>query len=170
MFPTATDDLLNATYKAILQELTEGVIVTDALGTIVFVNDAAAKIHGVVRLDVRPSAYAASYSLFREDGRPHPSLELPLARAVRGETVKDARWLIRRPDGEMVLAVGSARPLLDAGGRRLGALLILRDESAQHLAERSQGKREIALREAVGVLAKLVGAGAADGTAASAHG
>ncbi|MFC3711952.1 PAS domain S-box protein [Sphingoaurantiacus capsulatus] len=120
--------------NAILGQLAEGVIVTDAEGRITFVNDAAARIHGMARLHVGAGDYAQTYRLFTEEGEPYPSAELPLSRAVRGETVSEARWLIRRPDAE-VLAVGSARPVLDDKGAQIGAVLTLRDESAREMAE-----------------------------------
>ena len=120
--------------NAILGQLAEGVIVTDAEGRITFVNEAAARIHGTARLEIGAQDYAQTYRLFTEDGDPYPSHDLPLARAVRGETVTDARWLIRRPDTE-VLAVGSARPVRAADGRQIGAVLTLRDDSAREMAE-----------------------------------
>src|SRR5687767_6639016 len=67
--------------EALLQ-LAEGVIVTDESGRIIFVNDAAGRLHGVARLDVPPDRYAETYHLFTEEGQPYPSTELPLARAV----------------------------------------------------------------------------------------
>jgi PAS domain S-box-containing protein len=122
--------------SAILAQLAEGVIVTDAEGRITFVNDAAVRLHGVKRLDVTPAEYADTYHLFREDGRPYPPGELPLARAVtHGETIEDARWRIRQPGGREVLAVGSARPILTPEGVQAGAVLTLRDETARVAAQ-----------------------------------
>ncbi len=122
---------------AVLGQLAEGVIATDPQGRISFVNEAAARIHGVVRLDVPLDQYSDSYRLFTEDGRPYPSQELPLARAVlKHETVVDERWRIRRPDGTEVLAVGSARPVTAADGTHVGAVLTLRDDTMRDAAER----------------------------------
>ncbi|MFG5117744.1 ATP-binding protein [Methylorubrum sp. POS3] len=134
---------------AILGQLAEGVIVTDAAGGITFVNEAAAAIHGIARLDVEPEHYSDTYHLFTEDGRPHPPLELPLARAVAGEEVADARWRIHRPDGSRVLAIGTARPLRNGDRRQVGAVLTLRDDTARESAER-------ALRELNATLAERV--------------
>jgi PAS domain S-box-containing protein len=114
----ARTEALAAQQTAILGQLAEGVIVTDASGRITFINEAAARIHGVARLDVEPDAYAATYHLLTMDREPYPSEQLPLARAVRGETVLDQCWRIVRPDGVEVLAVGSARPVLDASGAK----------------------------------------------------
>jgi PAS domain S-box-containing protein len=121
---------------AILGQLAEGVIVTDTAGRITFVNEAAERLHGVAQLGVTPGRYSETYHLFTEDGRPYPAEELPLARAaLRGETVEDARWRIRRPDGTEVLAVGSARPIRTPDGERIGAVLTLRDDTARASAE-----------------------------------
>jgi PAS domain S-box-containing protein len=122
--------------SAILGQLAEGVIVTDAEGRLTFVNEAAARLHGVETLGIAPGEYSEAYRLFTEDGAPYPPLELPLARAaLRGETVEDARWRIRRPDGTEVLAIGSARPILDETGRRVAAVLTVRDDTARRAAE-----------------------------------
>jgi PAS domain S-box-containing protein len=133
--PAATHPSATLMFAALAQ-LDEGVIVADADGRITFVNEAAARLHGMARLDVTPEHYAASYQLLTEDGAPYPSTELPLARAVlRGETVIDARWRIRRPDGSEISAVGSARPVLAPGGEQLGAVLTVRDDTLRIRAE-----------------------------------
>ena len=120
---------------AALAQLAEGVIVTDATGRITYVNQSAARLHGVLRLDVPPEQYTDTYHLLTEDGQAYPPSELPLARAVlRGETVLDARWRIRRPDGTEILAVGSARPVLTSDGKQLGAVLTLKDDTAREAA------------------------------------
>lgn len=125
--------------SAILDQIAEGVIITDPAGRITFVNAAARRIHGNDELDVPVERYAAAYHLRTIDGEPYPPHELPLARAVRqGETVLDARWRIRRPDGSDVVAQGSASPVLAADGTRLGSVLVLRDVTAQAALERDK--------------------------------
>ncbi len=132
---------------AILSQLAEGVIVADSHGRITFVNEAAARIHGATHLGVTPESYATAYQLLTEDGEPHPPEQLPLYRAAReGAVVTDARWRIRRPDGAVVLAAGSARPLRDATGQPNGAVLTLRDETARDQAERALAASEAEFR------------------------
>ncbi|MGB3624258.1 MAG: histidine kinase dimerization/phosphoacceptor domain -containing protein [Henriciella sp.] len=134
-------------FKAnVLEQLGEGVIVTDSEGRILTVNRAAEEIHGQVRLDAAPEAYSETYQLLTMEGEPYPSHELPLARAVRGETVIDAAWKIRRPDNSVVVAVGTARPVRGETGEQIGAVLTMRNDTLRHEAE-VQLKEALKLKE-----------------------
>jgi PAS domain S-box-containing protein len=130
---------LAAEREAVLSQTAEGVIVTDASGRITFVNEAARRMHGVAALDVPVEDYSSTYHLFTMDEHPYPPEELPLARAVRrGETSVDARWRVRRPDGSEIIAQGSATPVMGKDGSQIGAVLVLRDVTAQHRLEEQQ--------------------------------
>src|SRR4051794_35746615 len=94
---------------ALLEQMPEGVIVADANGAIVFINAAAAELHGLKRLGVVPDQYSETYNLLTLEGAPFPAAELPLTRAVRGETVIDARWRVRRPARRAAAARGRGR-------------------------------------------------------------
>jgi PAS domain S-box-containing protein len=142
----ARSEALAAEHAAILSQLAEGVIVADRDGQITFVNKAAQEIHGTIRLGIAPGEYSIAYHLYREDGRPYPSEELPLARAVRGQTVGEERWLIRRSDGAEVVAAGAAQPLLDSDGGQMGAVLTVRDDTARVSAEQQVRENEARLR------------------------
>ncbi len=132
---------------AILEQLAEGVIIADPDGKIVFVNHAAIRQHGAARLDVLPEDYTEAYSLLTERGHPHPVDTLPLTRAVRhGETITDARWRIRRPDGSEVMVIGNARPVTAPDGSAIGAVLTLRDETARIQAEHLLAESESRFR------------------------
>jgi PAS domain S-box-containing protein len=131
---------------AILSQLAEGVIVADAAGRLTFVNEAAARLHGVAALGVAPEQYSKTYHLFTEDNLPYPPDQLPLTRALRGDTIEDVRWRVQRPDGTAILALGSARPLRDASGEQVGAVLTVRDDTAREAAERELRENEARLR------------------------
>ena len=82
-------------------------------------------MHGRLTMGVLPDDYSPVHGLFTEDGRPYPSSDLPLLRAaLGGETILEARWRIRRPDGSSVLATGDAMPLHAEPGQLTGAILI----------------------------------------------
>ncbi len=130
---------LAAERALVLAQIADGVITADATGRIVFVNEAAERIHGVAVLGVPVEEYTETYHLLTPVGRPYPPEELPLARAVRrGETTVGAEWRIRRPDGTEVIAEGSAAPVAAEDGTPLGAVLTLRDVTAQRAFERQK--------------------------------
>lgn len=133
----AAAEALAVERTATLGQLIEGVIVTNTAGRITFVNEAAELLHGVAELGVEPHDYSSTYHLYTEDGRPYPPNDLPLARAVRGVTVSEAHWRIRRPDGTEILAAGNARPIIDADGTQTGAVLTLRDETLRRASEQA---------------------------------
>lgn len=113
---------------AVLEQMADGVIIADARGRIRQVNPAAARMHGRAITQIPPEDWSQRYDLLRVDGTPYPPEELALARALRrGEVVEGAEWVVRRPDGTMVRLLGSAAPLHDVRGRRLGAVLVMRD-------------------------------------------
>jgi PAS domain S-box-containing protein len=135
---------------AVLRQVADGVIFTDPEGRVVFVNDAALAIHGVAQLEVAVEDQTKTYHLLTIGGEPYPLEELPLARAVRrGESVVDAEWRIRRPDGTEVIAQGNASPVLDGEGRMLGAVLTLRDVTGRHHRRRRADAEDVLVRKIV---------------------
>ncbi|MBW4025638.1 MAG: PAS domain S-box protein [Proteobacteria bacterium] len=136
----AAAETLAAERSAILGQLVEGVIVADAGGRIIFINDAAAELHGVRELGIEPDRYSDTYHLLTEAGEPFPPHDLPLVRAIRGETVIDAHWRIRRPDGSEVLAIGCARPIERPDQTRAGAVLTMRDDTNRKAAETERSR------------------------------
>jgi signal transduction histidine kinase len=112
----------------VLDQMADGVIIADSTGRIRRVNPAAARMHGRALVGISPEDWSRSYDLLRIDGTPYPPEELALARALRrGEVVEGEEWVVRRPDASLARLLGSAAPLHDARGRRLGAVLVMRD-------------------------------------------
>jgi PAS domain S-box-containing protein len=117
---------------AVLDQIAEGVIFTDTEGIITFVNAAASRLHGVAELAVSVKDYTKTYRLLTMQGDPYPPEDLPLARAVlHGETVADAQWRIRHPNGLEIIAQGSATPVVADDGVGIGAVLTFRDVTEQ---------------------------------------
>ena len=131
----------DALLQAALAQMPAGLVVADVHGRVIFANETATRLHGVARLDARSAEDVIAYGT--EDGTPCAAAELPLARAaLHGEVVEERCWRIRRPDGSEVMVVGSARPLLADDGRRVGAVLTLRDDSAHTAAAAVQHERD----------------------------
>ena len=119
----------------VIEQSGDGVIVADANGNLVLFNPAAERQHGVPFKPIGPEHWADTYGLTDVDGKRLEGRDSPLCRAVRGESVEDARWMVRRPDGTKRILVGTAKPLRTADGTPSGAVLVARDETERVQAE-----------------------------------
>ncbi len=115
--------------RAIFEQSGDGIMVCDAQGVVRGLNPEAARQHGVSRKAVGPAEWASIYGLRTLAGDPMPLEEVPLYRALKGERVEDARWKVRRPDGEERILTGTALPLRRPDGTPAGAVATSRDET-----------------------------------------
>ncbi len=118
-----------ATLKSIIHNLSDGIIVADKNGKFLYFNKIAQSILGFGAVDAALDAWSEIYGCYRSDRiTPFPSQELPLARALRGETVDGTEIYIRnqnRPDGAFILV--KATPLRDEVGELFGGTAVLCD-------------------------------------------
>jgi signal transduction histidine kinase len=130
---------------AIVDQVGEGIVMADAGGTLRLANRAAQALG--VRVGTRLAAEEDS-PLFEQDGQPMPRPEIPLLRALRGETVE-----------ALVQVNGSSRtlnlvalPLRRADGSLRGAVATFRDET-DRVDREAQEKQTALFRERfIGIL------------------
>ena len=119
------------TLKSIIHNLSEGVIVADRQGRFLYFNRMAESILGIGAVDVAPDGWASVYGCFRPDGiTPFPPQELPLTRALAGESVGETEICIRnpeRPHGVHILV--QANPFWNENHELAGGVVLLRDIS-----------------------------------------
>jgi PAS domain S-box-containing protein len=117
------------TIRAVLGSLAEGVVVADKEGRILLANEAAKRAVRMGADVARPGHWADVYGCYLPDMEtPFPEQDLPLARAIRGETVTEQDIFVRHsgvPEG-LWLRVNSA-PVSDEKGELLGGVVTLRD-------------------------------------------
>ncbi len=129
-------------YRTVVSVLTEGILVTDADGTVLSCNPAAERMLGVTRaewlgLRVVPSGW----TLLRPDGSPMPLAETPTGQVIASGGGQRGRTLwARRPDGEVVCFEVGAQPVLDPEGGRLLAVVT----SFTEVTERKRLEDELA--------------------------
>jgi PAS domain S-box-containing protein len=124
-------------FQSVLDSMSAGVVVADEAGRFLFFNPAAERILGIGLTDAAPNQWTARYGCFLPDRvTPYPTDQLPLVRAIRGETVDEAEVFIRNaavPDG-VWLSV-NARPLRDDDGIGRGGVAVFRDVTARRHAD-----------------------------------
>ncbi|MGH2411484.1 MAG: PAS domain-containing sensor histidine kinase, partial [Chloroflexota bacterium] len=130
---------LMAQQTAMLSQMTDGIVVTDHSGKIIYMNETAGRVYGVMPIGVGVSGYAAAFNAFNLDGTPYRSEDSPAARAsLHGETVLNARVMVRRPDGQERIIERSATPMRAEDGGSLGAVMNLKDVTEQIETERQK--------------------------------
>jgi signal transduction histidine kinase len=121
----------------VLDSIAEGVLISDEDGTLRHLNRAGEAVLGLGLIEAPLDRWSESYGCYLPDTRtPYPARDLPLARAVRGETVHEAEVFVRnerRPEG-VWLSVNAA-PLCDGDGVARGGVAAFRDVTARKQAE-----------------------------------
>lgn len=88
--------------QAVVNNLAEGVLVTNQTGDLPRWNEAARKMHGIDGQDKLPSdldTYRSKFAIATLDGEPLPLEQWPMVQALRGEKVRDVELRLRRHDG-----------------------------------------------------------------------
>ncbi|HEX6085313.1 MAG TPA: ATP-binding protein [Thermoanaerobaculia bacterium] len=122
----------------ILENLSEGVVACDASGTLSFFNRATREFHGIGEASIPSDRWSEHYSLYRADGTPMSADEVPLLRALHGESVHDAVMVIAPRDKEARTVICTGGPLYDGKGELLGAVVAMRDITEQIASARQK--------------------------------
>ena len=119
----------NSLLDTVLNSISNGVIVANAEGEFLYFNPVAEEIVGIGATEGDPEEWEQVYGTFYPDKVTRfPSTELPLYKAIQGETVDDVEMFIRnqnRPNGVFVSVGGS--PLYDQSGSLIGGVVIFHD-------------------------------------------
>jgi PAS domain S-box-containing protein len=129
------------TLQAIIERVPAGIIVVDAEGRVVIINETGRVISGVAPSDEEPVAEQADAYRIRDvvTRQDIPPEETPIARAVAGETVTDFEYSFIRPnDGAESVVRVDAVPLRDEDGAVVGAVATFVDVTRQRLAQSQQ--------------------------------
>ncbi|MDR3685530.1 MAG: diguanylate cyclase [Coriobacteriia bacterium] len=118
---------------AVIENSQNGVVACDKHGNLVVFNPTARLWHGLDARSISPREWAAYYRLYLPDGVTlFPPDEIPLARALRGETVHDVPMIIRAEGQPPRYVSCGGGPFFDASGHTLGAFVVLVDTTEIH--------------------------------------
>jgi PAS domain S-box-containing protein len=121
---------------SILNSIADGVVVADQQGRFLVWNPAADRIIGLGPVDKPGESWTDAYGLFKTDrATPYPAEELPLRRAIRGESVTDVElFVLNRSKSQGAMLSVNGTPLLDAAGQIQGGVVVFRDITEQNAA------------------------------------
>jgi len=129
--------------RALLDNISDGVVACDANGIVTLFNPVAEGFHGRPAEPIPPQEWAERYDLYLPDGKtPMPQEQIPLFRALQGETVRDAEMAIA-PEGRMtrILKV-SGNAIVAPSGEKLGAVVVMRDITQRKRVKAAMLERE----------------------------
>lgn len=108
------------------ERMTDGLIIADQSGKLIFFNTAANQLTGVGQTDKSPEEWSDHFGIFKADKVTKcPTSELPLVRALAGESVDNAELFLKNhllPEGLSIVVTG--RPLKVNGGPPQGAVVV----------------------------------------------
>jgi C4-dicarboxylate-specific signal transduction histidine kinase len=128
--------------QSILEHVGDGVIAIDKGGRVLLWNRRAQELIGMGATEVSPDQWSRHYGVFQSpNGEYLPTRELPLVRALQGETVRNQELYIHNPhivEGGWISVF--ARPLIADEDKLVGAVAVLVDIEESH---RLREQREI---------------------------
>ena len=140
--------------KLILENIGEGIIVTDTYKRIVLSNHMAEEIIGIKQDGGVPTAldWSAKYDLYYPDERTiFPAQNLPLEKALKGESTDDVEIVIEDSETrDKKRVIISGRPIIDDNNYVIAAVANIKDIT-------SYKKMEVALEESELQIRKLIG-------------
>jgi diguanylate cyclase (GGDEF)-like protein/PAS domain S-box-containing protein len=111
------------------------VVVCDPYGRIILINRAMEQFTGLDSRGVLPGLWSAYGEMFHLDGGPVADSTAPMARALRGETVRDDEMVLVGIPGRRRTTTVDSEPLFDAAGELLGAIVVWHDITDRRHAE-----------------------------------
>jgi PAS domain S-box-containing protein len=140
--------------KLILENIGEGVIVVDKFGEIILSNHMADEIVGIKEDNAifTPVDWAKDFELFYPDEKTiFPAQNLPLERALRGESTNDLNLIIQDPVSKQKKRVKvSGSPIKDENNNVVGAVTTIKNVTKFNELEESLKKSEAQYRNLIG--------------------
>jgi PAS domain S-box-containing protein len=128
--------------QTVLHSMADGVVMADEAGRFRVWNLAAERILGAGPSNVGIDRWPEHYGLFLPDETtPYPTEDLPLVRAIRGESVTNIPVFLRRPDqADGTWLSVNARPMRDENGHLSGGVAVFHDITDRKREEEERQK------------------------------
>ena len=127
-----------------------GVVELDVEGRFAYANAAAERVLGAQPSGLVGRHYDDPYwQATAHDGTPISPDRLPVARALRGETMKDYEHAVTALDGRRVVLLVDIVPVRETSGQIEGALVVFQDVTARHAAVQALNESELRFRSFV---------------------
>ncbi|MBW4556207.1 MAG: GAF domain-containing protein [Trichormus sp. ATA11-4-KO1] len=129
--------------RVLLDHVQAGIVACNAEGILTLFNRAAREFHGLPEQPLPPDQWADYYDLYLPDGKTRmPKNEIPLFRALQGQTVENLEMVIAPKQGTVKTLLASGQAIADSQGRKQGAVVVMHD-----ITERKQAEAELLISD-----------------------
>lgn len=154
-------------WRAVVESMTEGLVLADAQGNLLSMNPAALAIHEFDSVDdmvKRFADYPELFELHDEHGQSVALNDWPISRVLRGEGFSGYEVEVQRRDtGKRWIGSYGGRSVRDDSGRITLAVLTLRDITEQKHAEAAVAESEARFRQLAETIPQLAWMAKPDG-------
>lgn len=124
--------------QALLDNLSDGIVSCDENGVLTIFNRATKEFHGLPQQPIAADEWAEHYDLYFPDGQtPMAAQDIPLFRALQGESVRDVEMMIMPKNGQPRTLLANGDPIINSDGKKIGAIAAMRDITERRLAEQA---------------------------------
>ncbi|MDJ0633060.1 MAG: PAS domain S-box protein [Xenococcaceae cyanobacterium MO_188.B29] len=124
--------------QALLDNLSDGIVACDSNGVLTLFNKATKEFHGLPQKAIPAGEWAEYYDLYLPDGKTIiPQEDIPLFRALQGESVRDVEMMIIPKQGTPRIIIANGDPIIDSQGNKIGAIAAMRDVTERKQAEQA---------------------------------
>lgn len=141
--------------EEVINSIGSGVVVVDSQGNFILWNPAARQLLGKGPTNEPPERWSEIYGVYGDDGTTLlPVDELPLVRAMRGQSIDGLRVYVNNPDVPRGIWLSvNARPLADRAGGIVGGVIVFNDITSQKMVEKELMRSNNDLQEFASVAA-----------------
>ncbi|MGE5411664.1 MAG: PAS domain S-box protein [Clostridiales bacterium] len=140
-------DRQQAWLNTIIQQMPSGIAIAEVpTGKIIYHNEEAARILSHPKIDAADVGDYGNYGALHPDLTPFKSEEYPIARAIKGETVRQEEMLYRRGDATIASLLVNASPAINNEGKTIAVICTFNDITERKMAEKALEEREAILR------------------------
>lgn len=130
-------DQKNTLLNSVIQNMGDGLVVTDKNGKFILWNTTGEKMLGIGYPDIPKEKWVETYGFFLPDTQtPYSTPDLPLVKALNGEEVDNIEMFVRNPKKPKGLFITvTSRPLKDPSGAIIGGVAVFHDTTERKNAE-----------------------------------
>jgi PAS domain S-box-containing protein len=138
--------------RLVVENISEGIIVTNANRNVILANDMANEIFGIEDDALITTDFSAFFEIYYPDGvTVFPSQNLPIERALKGEITDDLEVVLVGLENNIKRRVLiSGKPLVDQNGKVVAVVITIKDISKYKQMEEDLKESELKYRQLIG--------------------